>query len=224
MNYRQNQQYQQYQAPQQQFQNPGYQGYQQVEKGNEYDRRRQILSCIGRDPSVIDPDERSALTKYGGMNQFAMLGIFGTIFLPAGLLLAKTMEKERKLRILKYGMGFQAVVGGVFLYSSFKLSTLVKGLDDKYFQHLGIDQIKEYNPHMWNNRTSPIPPQSAGNVLSNMNRQPYGGNTQYYQPQNPIFGLQNQQTNLNQRNQQINTQPIQNNAAASTPTEPSDKE
>jgi hypothetical protein len=171
------------------------------------------LNTIGSDPSVIDPDERSELTKWGGMNQLSMMGIFATIFLPAGLLLAKTMERQKKLMYLKYGMGFQVVVGSIFLFSSFKLSNLVKDLDERYFQHLGIDQIKEYNPNMWNTNTPPA--YSAGNVLANMNRQPYGGNTQYYQPQNPVF---------TQQNHQVNTQPAQNNNTVPNNNESSAKE
>ena len=93
----------------------------------------------------------------------------------------KSTSRELKLKYLRYGMVFQLVVGGFFVYSTHKVSKIMDEVDGKYFPNHSLEQIKnagssnQFNPSVHT-------PQNAGQVLSGMNRAPFGGNPQYYTP------------------------------------------
>ena len=96
----------------------------------------------------------------------------------------------------------QALVGGTFVYSSYKVGNSIRNVDEKYFSQYSLEAIKNFRGNMWNHQQQPPPVGSVGPVLANMNRQPYGGNQQYYQQNQPIFAQP-------QNNQMV----VQDNAA-----------
>jgi len=115
----------------------------------------------------------------------------------------KSIPKAKKLIYLRYGIVAQLSSGAIFLYSSNRMVNLVRSIDNKYFNHLNLEEIKEYRGSMWNHSAPPA--NSVGPVLANMNRQPFGGNAQYYQ-QNQQFIPLHQNQIMTTQNTEVNTQ------------------
>ena len=177
-----------------------------MNRGSDQDRKTAILEIIQKDSTILDIQDRDQIYKWGQYSGLASVGIIATIFLPLILMVTKSIPRAKKLVYLRYGIVAQLSSGAIFLYSSNRMGNLVRNIDNKYFNHLNLEGIKEYRGNMWNHSAPPV--NSVGPVLANINRQPFGGNVQYYQ--------QNQQLVPLQQNKIMATQ----SAKANTPINP----
>lgn len=174
-----------YQGPPQGYQAP-YQGQYGQQPGmpnlgSDQERKRAVMDAVSRDSSILNYQDKADLAKWGNISGLGTIGVFTTLFLPVALLMMKKTPKETKLRYLRIGMIAQLFTGGIFLYSSYQVSRVVRRIESNYFSGMDLEQIKNFRGNLWNHHTPQM--QSVGPVLANMNRPAFGGNQQYYQPQ-----------------------------------------
>lgn len=147
------------------------------------------MDAVRRDPSILDYNDKSELLRWSQLSGLGTLGVFCTLFVPVVLLMMKQTPRQQKLQYLKYGMLTQVGVGGLFLYSSYRVSNAVAAIDKKYFGQTTLEGIKNYSPNLYNKYTPGT--ESVGPALAGMNRPAFGGNAAYYQhqqqPHQPVF-------------------------------------
>lgn len=151
-----------------------------VDMGEIRERRQAVMDAVRRDPSILDYNDKSELLKWSQLSGLGTLGVFCTLFVPVVLLMMRQTPRQQKLQYLKYGMLAQVSVGGLFLYSSYRVSNTVAAIDKKYFSQVTLEGIKNYSSNLYNKYTPGA--ESVGPALAGMNRQPFGGNAAYYQP------------------------------------------
>lgn len=191
-----------------------------IERGEQKERSYQILNAYHRDNSFLEFQDKVDMQRYGRISGFGSIGIFLSLLLPIGLMLNKSMSRQQKMVYFRYGIIAQMGVGALFLYGNYKASEKLKEIDQKYFSNQSLEQIKNYRGNMFMNQTPDI--NSVGPVMAGLNRQPFGGNQSFYQPQQPGYvGQAPTNAVFYGRNQ---PEPTGNSQNKSEPSQPENKE
>jgi hypothetical protein len=97
--------------------------------GDEKERRVAIIDSLSKNKVILDFEDKNALSKWGQISGISTIGVFGAIFIPFGLMVAKNISREQKLKYLRIGFGIQLLVSTVFIFSSYKLSNIISSFD-----------------------------------------------------------------------------------------------